>query len=124
MTLVGPGEAPDWGCDAVWEGGDAVLENCTAVFGVMYRLGQPDSQPAYLEAAIREAPLVAGGKAPLRAGQLDLNTVLPSDRSYYSYVGSLVRISKQLVSICRPLLDVRTAVDTACSCSVDAWPDL
>lgn len=91
VTLVGPGEAPEWGCDAVWAGGAPVLENCTAVFGVMYRLGEPDTAPAYLEAAIKKAPRVAGASVPYPADQLDLMSILPSDLSYYSYIGSLVR---------------------------------
>lgn len=90
VTLAGPGQTPpEWGCDAIWEGGDPVLEKCTAVFGVMYRIGTPTSEPGYLEAAIQEAPVVAGGKKPLSAGQLNVENILPSDRSYYTYVGSL-----------------------------------
>lgn len=100
MTLVGPGQAPpEWGCDAIWEGGDPVLEKCTAVFGVMYRLGTPTTEPGYLETAIKEAPLTAGGKKPLSAGQLNLDNVLPSDRSYYTYIGSLVR-SHDMLFVC------------------------
>nr|QBP05104.1 alpha carbonic anhydrase 1 [Ulva prolifera] len=90
VTLAGPGQAPPaWGCDAVWEGGDPVLENCTAVFGVMYRLGEPTQEPNYLETAINEAPDVAGAKKPLSAGQLNVDNIIPEDKSYYTYVGSL-----------------------------------
>lgn len=90
VTLAGPGQAPpEWGCDAIWEGGDPVLENCTAVFGVMYRLGTPSTEPGYLEAAVKEAPDVAGAKKPLSAGQLNVDNIMPADRSYYTYIGSL-----------------------------------
>lgn len=91
VTLVGPGEAPEWGCDDVWQGGDAALENCTAVFGILYRLGDSTDLPGYLESAIKETPIVAGEEKPLSAGKLNVDNILPDDRSYYTYVGSLVR---------------------------------
>lgn len=91
MTLVGPGEAPEWGCDAVWQGGDAALEKCTAVFGMLYRLGDDADVPGYLETAIKETPIVAGQEKPLSAGKLNIGNILPADHSYYAYVGSLVR---------------------------------
>eukprot|EP00892_Ulva_mutabilis_P000744 jgi/Ulvmu1/10670/UM066_0054.1 len=90
VTLAGPGQAPpEWGCDAYWKGGDPVLEKCTAVFGIMYRLGRPAQEPGYLEIAVKEAPLVAGAEKPLSAGQINLQNLIPSDPSYYTYIGSL-----------------------------------
>lgn len=100
VTLAGPGEAPEWGCDDVWNGGDPVLENCTAVFGIMYRLGTPTTEPGYLETAVKEAPLVAGAEKPLAAGQLNLQNLIPRDPSYYTYVGSLVRTRCCVRSTC------------------------
>lgn len=100
VTLAGPGQAPPaWGCDAVWEGGDPVLENCTAVFGVMYRLGEPTQEPNYLETAINEAPDVAGAKKPLSAGQLNVDNIIPEEKSYYTYIGSLVSLLSHDVNL-------------------------
>ena len=93
VTLIGPGEAPEWGCDDVWNGGAAVLERCAAVFAIMYRLGGDADMPGYLETATKEAPLVAGAEAPLSAGHLNIGDLLPTDLSYYTYAGSLVRLA-------------------------------
>lgn len=103
VTLVGPGEAPEWGCDEYWSTGDPVLENCTAVFGIMYRLGEPEMVPGYFEAAIKEAPQVAGAEKPLAAGEIDIQNLLPADTSYYTYIGSLVRCVL-VCSSCRVVL--------------------
>jgi hypothetical protein len=61
VTAVGPGEAPaDWGCDAVWEGGDPVLEKCIAVFGIAYYFEPSAVSPSYLKDVLDGFPLVAG----------------------------------------------------------------
>lgn len=61
VTAVGPGEAPaEWGCDAVWEGGDPVLEKCIAVFGIVY-VTEPDAtSPEYFESLFKTFPAFAG----------------------------------------------------------------
>jgi Eukaryotic-type carbonic anhydrase len=96
VTAVGPGEAPkEWGCDAVWEGGEAKLESCIAVFGIMYRLIEGEEQQEYLTKLVSTEPTVAGEEAPYPDAVFDLQEMMPDDLSYYSYVGSLVRISSQ-----------------------------
>jgi hypothetical protein len=90
VTLAAKGEATEWGCDAVWDGGDPVLENCTAVFGILYKLG--DSSPKWLDAAYTEAPATIDPNftQPFSMKDLDLASILPKDKSYYTYSGSLV----------------------------------
>jgi hypothetical protein len=56
VSFISKGEAPEWGCDEVWEAGKPNFNNCTAVFGVMYKLGI-DEQSAYgLKELFTEAP--------------------------------------------------------------------
>ena len=65
VTAVGPGEAPkEWGCDAVWEGGDPVLEKCIAVFGVMYVMKKDVETPPALKNLINAYPKIAGTSHP------------------------------------------------------------
>jgi hypothetical protein len=91
VSFVAKGFAPpEWGCDAVWEGGDAVLEKCVAVFGVMYSISDDGAEPAYLRSILEHVPDVAGAEAPAPFKTLDLYQMLPKDKSYYSYAGSLV----------------------------------
>lgn len=90
VTAVGPGEAPtDWGCDAVWEGGDPVLEKCIAVFGIVYVTTPDAKSPEYFDHLFSSFPSVAGSEAAFPAPTFDLNSLLPEDKSYYGYVGSL-----------------------------------
>jgi hypothetical protein len=61
VTAVGPGQAPpDWGCDAVWEGGDPVLEKCIAVFGIIYKLDEDAVEPEYFQKLFDSFPEEAG----------------------------------------------------------------
>lgn len=61
MTAVGPGEAPkEWGCDAVWEGGDPVLEKCIAVFGIVYVTKEDAVSPSFFQNIFNTFPEVAG----------------------------------------------------------------
>lgn len=91
VTFVAEGEAPEWGCDAVWQGGDPVLDKCVAVFGVLYRLGR--TSPGWFDKMFTEAPNVVEtdkGK-PYSEGNFDLNKIIPQDKTYWGYRGSLVR---------------------------------
>lgn len=93
MTFVGPNQATEWGCDSMWEmNGTPNLENCVAVFGMMYDIGP--STPHWLQTTVNTA---AAGRlrfvddtAPF-PGTLDLNAVLPQTKSHFTYPGSLVR---------------------------------
>ena len=48
VTLIAEGEEPEWGCDAVWQGGEANLDDCNAVFAIMYKIG--DTSPPFIDA--------------------------------------------------------------------------
>jgi Eukaryotic-type carbonic anhydrase len=89
VTLVAKGERPEWGCDDVWAGGDPVLENCTAVFGTLYKLG--DTTPEYLKAIIDQTPVSAEKQRGYPGGSFNLAELLPASSAHYTYVGSLVR---------------------------------
>jgi hypothetical protein len=93
VTAVGPGEAPpEWGCDAIWDGGDPVFEKCIAVFGVLY-VYKPDAvTPEPIQKLFDSFPALAGEKAPYPDATIDLNGLLPEDKSYNTYIGSLVCI--------------------------------
>lgn len=54
VSAVAEGEAPEWGCDEVWQGGDANLEQCIAVFGIIFKIG--DSSPDYFDKIFDTAP--------------------------------------------------------------------
>jgi hypothetical protein len=89
VTLVAKGDATEWGCDEFWNGGDPVLENCTAVFGIMYKLG--DSTPDYITKFWDFLPEKVEANATVSGmTDFDLNKMLPTDKSYYTYYGSLV----------------------------------
>jgi hypothetical protein len=61
VTAIGPGQAPaDWGCDAVWQGGEAVLEKCIAVFGIIYKLDEKAVEPPYFQKLFSAFPQEAG----------------------------------------------------------------
>lgn len=89
VTLVAKGEAPEWGCDAVWDGGDPVLEKCTAVFGILYKFGE--TSPEWIDKAYGEGPLKVDEEEaePFSMKDIDLSATLPEDKSYYTYYGSL-----------------------------------
>jgi hypothetical protein len=90
VTLAAKGDAPEWGCDGVWDGGDPVLDNCTAVFAIMYKLG--DSTPDYLTKFWDTMSEEADSHVYVSGmDEFDSNTMLPVDKSYYTYYGSLVR---------------------------------
>lgn len=49
VSYVAEGDAPDWGCDVAWSDEEATdeeatrqLENCVAVFGIMFRLSDEE----------------------------------------------------------------------------------
>ena len=90
VSLVAFGEAPEWGCDEVWLGGDPVLERCAAVFGIVFKIGE-ETEPAFLDVAFAEGPLTDGATAPLSVSDFDIESLFPADKSYYTYLGSLVR---------------------------------
>lgn len=91
VTFVAEGEAPEWGCDELWNGGDPNLEKCTAVFGVLYRLGR--TSPGWFDRMFQEGPSVVEtekGK-PYSPGSFNLAEIIPQDNTYWGYRGSLVR---------------------------------
>lgn len=97
VTHVGKNEAPaDWGCDALWQGGAAVYERCVAVFAIGYTLDEASAPPPYLNDLLASAPIVAGEQTAYPESVLDLNRMFPADKSYYTYVGSLVRFLRTL----------------------------
>lgn len=70
VTAVAKGEAPkDWGCDAVWDGGEANLEKCIAVFGTIYIMSDTSKSPVYLDYLLENFPQIAGALS-LDRGQL------------------------------------------------------
>ena len=98
VAAVGLHEAPaEWGCDAVWHGGDVEYEKCVAVYAVGYTIDESATSPFYLDDLLGAAPSVVGEKVPFPAPVLDMSRLLPADKSYFTYVGSLVRF-------CDPLL--------------------
>lgn len=99
VAAVGPKQAPaDWGCDSLFQqGGAVVYEKCVAVFAVSYTVDEAAASPSYLNELLGNAPSVAGGEKPFPASVLDMSRLLPEDKSYYTYVGSLVCFCKSLV---------------------------
>jgi hypothetical protein len=92
VSFVAKGSAPpEWGCDAVWDGGEPVLNKCVAVFGIMYHISdEEDSSPTYFKDILDHAPDVAGAETPAPFDEFDLYQLIPKDKSYYTYAGSLV----------------------------------
>jgi hypothetical protein len=91
VTAVGLHQAPvDWGCDSLWLGGAVMYDRCVAVFAVGYTLDEAAESPTFMKHLLGSAPHVAGEETLFPAPDLDLSEVLPSDKSYYTYIGSLV----------------------------------
>jgi hypothetical protein len=90
VSLIAEGEAKEWGCDDVWAGGKPNFANCTAVFGITYKMGK-ESAPGVHE-MFKEAPSVVGKNFSTKFSmkELDMNTLLPDEKSYFGYYGSLV----------------------------------
>jgi hypothetical protein len=94
----------------VWEGGAAVPEKCFAVFGILFNISPDAVTPPAIEWLFNSFPEVVGAEAPYPDVTLDLNELLPLDKSYDTYIGSLVRFAYEYAphllvhTPCRPLL--------------------
>eukprot|EP00892_Ulva_mutabilis_P008668 jgi/Ulvmu1/6173/UM028_0029.1 len=90
VTLVAEGAAPEWGCDDVWQGGIANFGSCAAVFATMFNVGRHTFEDATINLLLDRMPLAAATSAEVTApATLDLNMLLPSNRTSLSYFGSL-----------------------------------
>jgi Eukaryotic-type carbonic anhydrase len=91
VALVAKGDAPpEWGCDAAWApGGKPNLKQCAAVFGTLYKIGDTTAPP--VATLLDYFPDVANRDRPLPFKSLSLAKLVPSDKSYFTYYGSLVR---------------------------------
>ena len=97
MSLVAEGERPEWGCDDVWQGGEANLEDCVAVFGRLVKLGA--SSPPWFDAMFSQASNTVGSEVSYSGG-FDLNDIIPSNKAYWGYKGSLVRTPRAAPRAC------------------------
>jgi Eukaryotic-type carbonic anhydrase len=98
VSAVGLHQAPtDWGCDSLWRGGAVVYDRCVSVFAVGYTLDEGAESPAFMRDLLDSAPHVAGEETPFPAADLDLSWILPVDKTYYTYAGSLVRCRHPMV---------------------------
>lgn len=98
VAAVGFNEAPaEWGCDALWQGGEVDYERCVAVFAIGYTIDEVAAPPSYLNELLGHAPSVVGEEVAFPAPVLDMSRLLPSNTSYFAYVGSLVRFCLTLL---------------------------
>lgn len=88
MSFVAQGERPEWGCDDFWTNGTPNLEDCVAVFGTLFKLGT--SSPGWFDAMFAQASTTVGSEVSFSGG-FNLNDIIPSNKAYWGYKGSLVR---------------------------------